>query len=678
MNFASPWLLLALAATGLPVLLHLIGRRHAQRLPFAAMDFVLATDVRLARSASLRQWLLLALRIAIVAAAVLFVARPSMDAPAVAALPNRPSSVVLVVDDTLSMRFQQDGRSLFDAARQMAETAVVRLPHASEVALLRMSQGTLPINRLSSDRHAVLQSLRKMVASQRHATAESAWLTAVGMLQAGKHRQRSVWFFSDGSKHTGLAKLSPAGAELSHRVLRAGASHPRDNHAVVGLRVVRGQAAEHRARAIIARVCNFARSAIRLRVTLSVRDVDIASGFVVLPARGCVDKRFEHVFQHSGSHPVEVSTPADALPADDRRFAVVHLRDDIRVLLINGDPSPIRHQDETFYLAAALDSRTGGRRFVVTRVDAVRPGGSDWRPADVVVLANVRTVSDSLALRLKRFVESGGGLLITLGDQVAVQPFNDALADLLPRRLRGVTASHPAQPLRIRGGSSTHPLVRGSSALSPIHLGSARFLRSFRLRPVAEGRGRPIVLAFDDGSPALVERRVGRGRVLLYCSTVDREWNDLPIRPGFLPLMQRLTQYLARAVSPPPPEPLVVGQVASSRLQQQTDVQWTVREPAGIIRRLGRHGGLANYRPETAGFYEFSSVSRTGSRSANTVATNVDPRESDLELASRQGPDSEQGEGWATTAGGGVELWHALAVVLLLLLLGESFFTRRG
>jgi hypothetical protein len=56
---------------------------------------------------------------------------------------------------------------------------------------------------------------------------------------------------------------------------------------------------------------------------------------------------------------------------------------------------------------------------------------------------------------------------------------------------------------------------------------------------------RVFVLRYESGAPALVQTEVGRGRVLLFTSTVDREWTDLPIRPGFLPLMQESARWLA-------------------------------------------------------------------------------------------------------------------------------------
>ena len=76
-------------------------------------------------------------------------------------------------------------------------------------------------------------------------------------------------------------------------------------------------------------------------------------------------------------------------------------------------------------------------------------------------------------------------------------------------------------------------------------LTAARFFQYLLLEPSAENPGRSVILRYESGAPALVEAEVGRGRVLLLTTTVDREWTDLPIRPGFLPLIQEAARRLA-------------------------------------------------------------------------------------------------------------------------------------
>ena len=47
------------------------------------------------------------------------------------------------------------------------------------------------------------------------------------------------------------------------------------------------------------------------------------------------------------------------------------------------------------------------------------------------------------------------------------------------------------------------------------------------------------VVRFTDGTPAIVERTVGQGRVVLFASSANTTWNDLPVRPAFVPLLAR-------------------------------------------------------------------------------------------------------------------------------------------
>src|SRR5262249_53016651 len=89
-----------------------------------------------------------------------------------------------------------------------------------------------------------------------------------------------------------------------------------------------------------------------------------------------------------------------------------------------------------------------------------------------------------------------------------------------------------------------HPLLAAFPARGE-GLASARFFQFLLLAPVPEAPGRRIVLRYENGAPALVDAEVGRGRVLLLTTSVDRDGAVLPIRPGSLPLVQEAARYLA-------------------------------------------------------------------------------------------------------------------------------------
>src|SRR5262249_36907144 len=148
-----------------------------------------------------------------------------------------------------------------------------------------------------------------------------------------------------------------------------------------------------------------------------------------------------------------------------------------------------------------------------------------------------------------------------------------ALGDLLPQPLQAMrtvaaTAADRDDGERQAGGvgqrlgrvDRNHPLL---APLGEAHateaLEAARFSRYALFRPTAEAP-RQVLLHFAEGAPALIESRYGEGRVLLWASTIDRDWTNLPIQPVFLPLVQQATRYLARAPMAEPEAPLLVGE----------------------------------------------------------------------------------------------------------------------
>jgi hypothetical protein len=46
-------------------------------------------------------------------------------------------------------------------------------------------------------------------------------------------------------------------------------------------------------------------------------------------------------------------------------------------------------------------------------------------------------------------------------------------------------------------------------------------------------------LKYSDGTPAVMERTWGLGRVVQFSSTADTSWNDLPVRLAWVPLLHR-------------------------------------------------------------------------------------------------------------------------------------------
>ena len=76
MSFLEPLFLVGLLGAALPLLVHLINRRKAVRVDFPALAFLMQSNRREARGIKVRQWLLMALRMLVIAALAIALAKP--------------------------------------------------------------------------------------------------------------------------------------------------------------------------------------------------------------------------------------------------------------------------------------------------------------------------------------------------------------------------------------------------------------------------------------------------------------------------------------------------------------------------------------------------------------------------------------------------------------------------
>ena len=100
--------------------------------------------------------------------------------------------------------------------------------------------------------------------------------------------------------------------------------------------------------------------------------------------------------------------------------------------------------------------------------------------------------------------------------------------------------------LQGRGGTLgyldyAHPVFEVFSGPRSGDFTGARF---YRARAFVPADSASVIARFDDGSVALAELRVGRGRVLLWTTSLDAFWNDLALQPVYLPFVHRLAEYL--------------------------------------------------------------------------------------------------------------------------------------
>jgi hypothetical protein len=351
--------------------------------------------------------------------------------------------------------------------------------------------------------------------------------------------------------------------------------------------------------------------------------------------------RFYHTFTSGGWHAGHVEVEDAVLPLDNRRFFAVQVLDTVKVLAVNGAPSRVARLDELFFLRLALTASPEGQPSPM-QVDTVSTTGlaaAELGKYPLVILANVESVPPTAVEKLEEYVESGGSLLVFLGDKVNPSSYNESLVGsnlrhggLLPGRLTRIEGD-PAggKDIAFLGGADyDHPALaafqdsRFASLVGP----SITFQALWRVEAPPER----VLMKASSGAPLLCEKSFGKGRVMLFSSTCDRDWTNFPIRPVFLPWTHRLVAYLAQQPLRHQAPNLTGEVVHLSSSASDAETPLLVKKPNGDIAsaRLSSDETPTFTFADThlPGIYTLLRGEQTGP--AGLFAVNLDGHESDL------------------------------------------------
>ena len=237
----------------------------------------------------------------------------------------------------------------------------------------------------------------------------------------------------------------------------------------------------------------------------------------------------------------------DPLGDDNVRYFSCGVRPKPRVLLVSD------RVEETKLLLDALEAIFAECRAVAT----AQMGQQTLANYDVICLVNCQRPDESLWGNLRTFVGSGGGLFVVAGSN-RIQPAAwavPAAQSLLPATPIRIT-KFLNEPSQLRLTSEQHPILRAfnQDELARVELASNLFDRCWAVEP-AEDSITLMTLSGPGDRPALMERKAGQGRCLMFTSAMDNlrdggsQWNNLVSSWSFLMLTDKVLQHLTGANS---------------------------------------------------------------------------------------------------------------------------------
>ena len=510
-----------LALAGVPLLVHLLSRAKPPQYRFSNIEFLKKVMRVTSRFRKPKDWLLLALRtLALLALAAAFLGPLllSKSAP----LPGEKRTVILLIDRSASMFAKESGASRFEAACAEADRILDDArPDLSNIVWIDATPDAV-FPDLAPNRDFLREELARANAHPEPGAIDAAFELALRQLREIQGR-REVHVISDfqASAWQDFAPVIPDGIEV--RMVPVSQSDVA-NIAVTSL--VPLPAAPVAGQQMIAqcRVANHSDEARRVSLTLDAGG-SRQSQTLNLPPRGEAEAAFTVRCSAAGLLPLTAEIDADPFPGDDRRHAIVRVRESLRLAIAAPDIAPAAQ-------ALSQVARALPWLDAVSGVDLNRPP-----PCEILY---VPSWDGSTFDHLRKLATSGTAILVS----PAANCPTSAIEQLFDADTPATTSSNPLGIESSEDGweaspTSNHPafkLFTGGEFGNPL---AGHFLKRLRLAapPSAE-----IAARYGDGKPALLESK--NLPILLSNLALDPAESTWTSEPTFLPAIAEILLHL--------------------------------------------------------------------------------------------------------------------------------------
>lgn len=673
MSFLTPLFFLGVAALAAPILVHLVRRTRARKVQFPALVFVRQVPQRTIRRRTLQNVLLLLLRCLAILLIVIAFTRPFFSGGSSAKETTAAGATVVLVDTSLSMRREP----LFAAAQKRAEAAVDEARNDEQLALVTFDKRYAVVNRFTADKNRLRFAVRSMTAGWDGTDYEQALRGAESLLgeieTSGPKRIVMISDFQAPGWNQNTATFKLANSTQLNLIDVSG-NDPAANVAITNVEargVVFGQKYLDN---LAVHVSNFGDTPRdHIQVDFQINEQTVEKRNISLNSRDSKVIEFTGFNLNEGANRCTIDIVSDDFTPDNRFYFTLRRETPSKALIVE---SASRGRSDSLHLQSALTTNDDlPFTFTLKSTGSVDP--SSISEYALVVLNDAGPISGGLADALTKFVEAGGQIIVSTGPRTTADSFNSSLQRVLPATLREAVQTKTGESVAMTNVKFDHPIFEVFQESG--RLAAAHVIGYFRSEPAAAAS---VLARFEDGSPALVESRTGKGRVLLFTSSLGPSWNDLPLTPLYLPFIHQMVRYAgAREEN----SWYGLGQTFTVRKEANGQLP-PVDTPAGARLSEGRNtpDGDLLITARELGFYRLRYNNQPGFAAVDTDGAEGDFSKLNVDefrAGVTGGAGSGEGSSNRNVSGEEVEgrqrVWWSLLFLALLLLLAESILARR-
>jgi hypothetical protein len=425
MNFLSPGLLFGLLAASIPILIHLLNLRKLKKIDFSTLHFLKLIEKQKVRRVKLIQWLLMALRVLIIAMLVLGFSRPVIQDVRIPGFTSASkTSAVIVIDDSFSMEVVDGRGSYFNQVKNGVNLILSGLKEGDDVSILFTSESYPELATPSGDFLNLKKIISQVEPGFKTGMLNSAIIKAASIIGESENLNKELYIFSDFQKSTlgNEKEFTDVSALLDSRVktrLFNFNSKEVVNSAVTGVKVNNQVFEPGKDISVTATIRNFSEDDVNNGlVSLFVNGERGAQKSYNLAAGKITDVTLSARVEKPGFSEIRVEIDEDDLKADNSRFASIYLPYEFKVVLL-GKASDLK------FINAAIEAGSFAGNMQIIRKEISQTGSLDFNEVNLVIVSGAGGGDLS---KLKNYVKQGGGIMLFPGENTTLAEFSTLLS----------------------------------------------------------------------------------------------------------------------------------------------------------------------------------------------------------------------------------------------------------
>jgi hypothetical protein len=539
MSFLNPFFLFGSLALAIPVLIHLVRREKSEIIPFSSLMFLLKVPKRSIRQQKIKNLLLMALRLLILALLVGAFARPYLTQPAkpvASAISNR--GIVLMLDNSYSMQYGDNFKKLKEEAAKRIDS----MRASDRMAIVAFNESASLLLRPTQDKNTLKAAVDTLEPSFSGTRYYEAFTLADRVLAEFGGDQKQLIIISDFQRNgwNRSSRESVIDTDVKTETVNLGVKN--SNNIGIDSVIVEQPTSFSRTYTgrVIARIHNYSKEKPAVvPVVAMLDDKEVGRKEVTVSPNATALAEFTGFDLRLGFLKGRIRINSDdPLKVDNEFLFSIERREKLNLLVIDAGKAK-----QSLYLKQAYTSSVE-LPFEITNVTASAITPEELARHEVVIINDVPRLPEKVRDKMDELRKTGQGQLIILGENSEVGWWNTyAKLPVKPVQKIFVEKDRGRPSVSMTSYDRNHSIFKPFEKSTRVALNSAQF---FAYMNVEAKPGASVLAKYEDGSPVIVESSKEDHGMLVFNSTVDSRWNDLPYKPSFLPLFQEMIRYLSR------------------------------------------------------------------------------------------------------------------------------------